>query len=235
MGIQESLEVLKRAQEIDREIYALRHELAMIPQVLHQLTETFEEEKSRMARLDSDFKAVQLRQKQKEGELGEKEALIRKYDSQLMQVKTNKEYSALKQEITSLKADSSLLEDSIIEILDEIDRVQKEILEERERLARVEKEWQEKKVELAKKEEELKCRLSGLNEKRKEAVAQVPPEARELYDKIIEKREGLALVAVEGEACGACRIEIRPQLLNDIKLKEVFVVCENCTRILYTD
>ena len=51
----------------------------------------------------------------------------------------------------------------------------------------------------------------------------------------MQKKQGLALVPVEGEVCSACRIEIRPQLLNELELKENLVVCENCSRILYLD
>ena len=235
MGTHESLEILKQAQEIDREIHQVQQELASIPETIEELSQQFEAEKSAMIQIDARLKEKQLRQKQREGELTEKEELIRKYDSQLTQVKTNKEYSALQQEIASLKADSSILEDSILNVLDEVDKIQKEVREERERLARVEKECEVRKKELESCVEGLKARLTELTKKRAEIISQVPPEVRELYDKIIEKKEGLALVRIEGEACGACRMEIRPQVLNELKLKEALVVCDNCSRIIYID
>ena len=161
--------------------------------------------------------------------------MIRKYDSQMMQVKTNKEYSALQQEIASLRADNSVLEDQILGILDEIDRIQTAFREEKIRLAEAEKTLQEKKGELTGRSEKLKSDLHSLNQKRAEILNQAPPDTRNLYDKIIRKKEGLALVHADGESCGACRIEIRPQLLNELRLKEALVVCENCSRILYVD
>jgi predicted nucleic acid-binding Zn-ribbon protein len=233
MGIQESIDVLKRAQEMDRDLYRIQRELARIPEALREMTLDFEAEKIRTAELENSLKQVQLRQKQKEGELSEKEALIRKYDTQLTQVKTNKEYTTLQGEIANLKADNSMLEDQILSIMEEIDQAQRALREERERLTRAEKELQEQQKELQQKGEVLKQEAQGLNAKRAEIMAQVPPETRELYDRIVEKKEGLALVPVEGETCSACRIEIRPQLLNEIKLKEALVVCENCSRILY--
>lgn len=235
MNIHENLEILKKVQEIDREIYRVRQELAQIPEAVQELTRQFEAEKTQLTQLENEVKNVQLRQKQKEGELSEKESLIRKYDTQLSQVKTNKEYSALQQEIASLKADGSLLEDQILGVFDEIERAQKKVKEERERLTSVEKNLKEKKAELEGRAETLKKNLLGLSERRLGAVNQTDPEIRGFYDKIVEKKEGLALVPVEGEACGGCRMEIRPQLLNELKLKENLVICENCSRILYTD
>lgn len=235
MGIPEILDTLKQAQGLDREIHRIRQEIDSIPESIHELTQAFEAEKSRLDHLENQLKEVQLRQKKKEGELGEKEALIRKYDSQSTQVKTNKEYSALQQEIASLKADGSMLEDEILGILDEMENVQKQVREERNRLAQLETESQGKKKQLTDKAETIKKNLAGLIEKRLEIIKQVSPEARELYDKIIKKKEGLALVPVIGDACGACRMELRPQVLNEVRLKEALVVCDNCSRILYID
>ncbi len=235
MGVHESIEILKKVQEIDREIYALRHELDTIPERIHQLSRELEQEKSRMQEFEAKLKEAQIRQRQKEGELSEKETLIRKYDNQLSQVKTNKEYASLQKEIDSLKADNSMLEDAILSILDEMDRLQGETREEKARLAQLERDFEEKKRELTARAEELKSNLSQSSERRASAAAQVPAEARELYDRIIEKKEGLGLVPVDGETCSACRIEIRPQLLNELRLKESLVICENCSRILYVD
>ena len=235
MGVQGILDVLRQAQEIDGEIYRFRQEIHQIPEEVHELTRTFESEKSHLLQLENQLKEIQLRQKKKEGELGEKETLVRKYNAQLTQVKTNKEYAALQQEIASLKADGSILEDEILDILEQVERNLKEVRQERERLTRAEKETEEKKKTLLQKAEELKSSLSTLSQKRVEVLKQVAPEARELYDKILEKKEGLALVAVIGDACGACRIELRPQTLNEVKLKESLVLCDNCSRILYHD
>lgn len=235
MAIHESLAILKRVQEVDGEIYRIRQELLSIPEAIRSLTEALEAEKTHLTTLESQLKEIQLRQKKKEGELSEKEGLIQKYDAQLSQVKTNKEYTALQQEISSLKADGSLLEDQILAILDEMDQALKAVREERERLVCVEKESQKKQEELMNHTETLRTNLNSLNEKRQTIISQVLPETRDLYEKIIQKKEGLALVQVSGEACGACRIEIRPQLLNEIKLGETLIVCENCSRILYTE
>ncbi len=235
MGIQESIDILKRAQEIDSEIHRFQQEIDSIPEILRHLTEEFDKEKARWNQLESDLKQTQLRQREKEKQLLEKEELIKKYDVQLMQVKTNKEYSALQQEMASLKADNSMIEDQILAILDEVDRIQTSFREEKTRLGEAERTLQEKKKELGERSEKLKADLDSLKQKRTEILSQVPPDTRHLYDKIIQKKEGLALVHAEGESCGACRIRIRPQVLNELKLKEALVVCENCSRILYVD
>lgn len=235
MGVQETLDLLKRAQELDRDIYRIRLEIETIPETIQDFEHTFEKEKAQLNQLEAQLREIQLRQKQKEGELAEKEALIRKYDSQLSLLKTNKEYQTMQQEIAALKADNSIIEDKILSIFEELDKVQRQVRQERDRLAVIEKENQVKKKELEERSQKLKADLVELTVKREEAVKQVLPQTRELYEKIIQRKQGLALVQVDGEHCGACRMEIRPQLLNDIKLKENLVVCEHCSRIIYYD
>ena len=72
------------------------------------------------------MKALQLQMKQKEGELQTREDQIKKLNTQLMQLKTNREYTAMQHEIDTLKADNSLMEEAIIAVLDGIDVVAEE-------------------------------------------------------------------------------------------------------------
>ena len=64
-------------------------------------------------------------------------------------------------------------------------------------------------------------------------ITQVSPEIKNLYDAIIQKKQGLALVKVNGEICGACQLQLRAQLMNEIRMAQSLILCENCSRILY--
>ena len=45
-------------------------------------------------------------------------------------------------------------------------------------------------------------------------------------------RNGLAVVAVERDACGGCYNAIPPQKQSEIRQRKKIIVCENCGRIL---
>ena len=119
------LRILQEVQEYDREIYLLQETLEEIPSELAEVTAKLETEKNRLKTFQDELKGAQLKQKQKEGEHATKEENIKKYETQLTQVKTNKEYSSLQGEMTSLKADNSLLEEAIINLIDQAEAVQK--------------------------------------------------------------------------------------------------------------
>lgn len=232
-SIKDHIETLKKAQDLDRDIYRAHEQCREIPQVKDRLKQGLELEKNRLKELESESKKIQLKQKEKEGELGQKEANIKKLEGQLSQVKTNKEYTTMQQEIASLKADNSLIEEEIIKLMDQVEAANEEVKKEKERLKLVEKNFQEQEGELSQKEKAYQESYEGLKKKRDEIVQQVPLEIKSLYDTIVQKKQGLALVRVKGEICGACQLQLRPQLINEVRLGQSLILCENCSRILY--
>lgn len=231
--ITQNLDALKKAQQLDREIHQSQLLLEEIPSLRVRLKSELELEKTRLNELEKSLKDIQLKLKDKELELSQKEGQIKKLDGQLSQVKTNKEYGALQQEIASLKADNSLLEEGIIHVLDEVDAAKEETRKEKEKLAAITKSFQERENEITTQEKNLQERLVVLQKQREESVAQLPPELKELYNRIALKKQGIALAAVSGEVCAACQMKLRPQLINEVRLGEQIIVCENCSRILY--
>lgn len=234
-SIKDHIETLKKAQDLDRDIYRAQEQCKEIPLLKDRLKQGLELEKNRLKELEGELKKVQLKQKEKEGELGQKEANIKKLEGQLSLVKTNKEYTAMQQEISSLKADNSLIEEEIIKMLDQVEAADEEVKKEKDRLKQVEKHFQEQEVELSQKEKAFQQSYEDLKKKRDEIVQQVPPEIKSLYDTIVQKKQGIALVKVRGEICGACQLQLRPQLLNEIRLAQSVILCENCSRILYIE
>ena len=227
------LEILKKAQGIDGRLYETEIKLKEIPQERSRLKNELESEKAHLNELEQSLKKLHLSQKNKEGELAEKEANVKKLDGQLSQVKTNKEYAALQQEIASLKADNSLIEEDVIKILDELESASAAIKTEQERVKQIEKAFQAKEQELGQKEKELKDVLGIAQKEHDEIIGKLPPETKDLYVRILSKKEGQAMTEVRGEACGACQMRLRPQLLNEVMLKDTLVLCENCSRILF--
>ena len=233
-SVKSSIDILKRAQELDRKIYQAGVRLLEdIPEEKLQLKQSLENERVHLKSLEDALKKKQLSQKEKEGALAQKEANIKKIEGQLGQVKTNKEYSALQQEIAALKADNSLLEEEIIKSFDEVESADKLVKQERERLKNIEKEYSARDAELAKSEAEAKNVAEQFKKERSDILSQVEPDVRAKYDLIVQKKQGVALVKINGEICSACQIQVRPQLINEVRLALALVLCENCSRILY--
>lgn len=227
------LDVLKEVQEWDKEIYALREKRDELPALLDSIKAEVADQTNVLRRHEEELKNLQLKQKEMEVELQTKEDNVKKYDAQLSQVKTNKEYSSLQAEIKNLQADNSLLEEKILESLDEVETKKGGVDTERKNLAAKEQALAEKTKEIEAESKSIDARVDELAQKKNEKIKQVKPDIASQYEQIVENRAGLALVQVTGENCPACQIQLRPQIVNEIKLKESVVICESCSRILY--
>ena len=235
MSIREDIELLKKAQALDKEIYDSRQLIEDAPHEIKVLENEVESERKALKAAEEALRTAQLRQKEKEASLEDKETAIRKFEGQLAQVKTNKEYALLQSEIRSLKADNSLLEESIIELLDRIDECQATVTTEQARMAAIETEAKQKKSSLEAKAKEAERKIQELSKTNEEWMKNVDPELASLYERVVRNKRGLALATIDGEVCSACQMHLRPQQINEIRLAERIAMCEQCSRILYSD
>lgn len=229
----QDLDILKQIQEWDKEIYALREALAGLPHQLELAREEVERQRERFAKCEEDLRKLQLKQKEKEIELQTKEDNVKRYEAQLMQVKTNKEYSSLQAEIRSLKADNSILEEGLIELIDEVEMLEKKTREEDKELKVKEELFQREAKAVEERTKSIHVNVSELERQKNEKIKSVDLEIAALYEQVVRNKRGVALIQVHGETCPACQMQLRPQVLNELKLKEKIVICENCSRLLY--
>ncbi len=233
--MKQDLDILKKIQVLDKEIYDLSQSLLQIPLEIQTSENDFQTIKKSVDVLEERVKQGKLKQKEKELDLAQKEEQIMKLQGQLNLVKTNKEYSAIQLEIASKKADNSLLEEAILRLMDEVDLETKNLNAGKESLKQEEKKLADRKAELKESEKSFRAKIEELKAKKREMFGQVNPEVSSLYEKILAKKNGVALAPINGENCSACQMKLRPQVQNEVKLQDSIVLCENCTRILYEE
>jgi len=226
---------LIKLQVVDMQIYTLQQENQNIPLKIKELEEAFVKKKENLAQLEKKGLDLQKQRKSKELELASKEEEARKMQTQLYQIKTNKEYTAKLKEIEGVKADVSVLEDGILSLLEETDKLKNEINQEKQFLAEEEKNTgaQKQKLDLRRKENEDK--LHQLQAQREQIIQKADPKILAKYEKILTNRNYLAIVKVENNACQGCFMQVSPQVINLIRMYDNLVICEVCQRILYID
>jgi predicted nucleic acid-binding Zn-ribbon protein len=231
----EQLTKLIALQELDAEIYDLRSKKELIPERLEEINSSLEGKKGAMESADKELKDLQVAKGDKENEMASLEEKVKKHEADLYQIKNNKEYKALQQEIESIKADISLLEEDIINLLDKIDAAQTKMDDEKKIFETEKQKAGSEQEDIKKEEKEIDARLAELDGKRKDSVQGVDPTILARYERILENRAGIALAKVEGEFCGKCHMTLRPQVINEARLKKNPVFCESCSRILYAE
>jgi len=234
MNLKDEIRKIVEVQELDQRLYSLRQEKDVIkPARLEEMKNEFERERQKSSLFEKKIKELQLKKKDKEIDLGSKEENLKKAQSQLYQLKTNKEYEAKLREISILKADISVAEEEVIKILDEIEPAHKDLEQEKECLRQEEGRIKEQEVKINNEIKDAAAQIENLNCKRKTLVGEIDKEILHKYEQLLKTRQGLAIVPVKGDNCGACHLLLTHQTINEIKMYENFVFCNNCVRILY--
>lgn len=230
----EHTKILIELQNVDLQIDALTQKAQDIPRKIEQLKMEFSGKTKGLEELKQEWAKIQLAKKQKELDLSTKEEEIKKHQTELFKIKTNKEYTALQNEINRLKEVASMTEDEIIRILDAIEDMEHKIKNEQENVKNNEKSLQQ---DVSVYEAELKSLQQSISEHEKqkqEFAARLKTEILQLYERIRKSKKGLAIVEIkENSSCGGCNMTLPPQLVNEVRREEEIVVCENCSRILY--
>jgi len=235
IDLKKQINGLVKLQALDSEIYVLRNEKESKPLEFKELEAAFEEKKQNLAALEKKVLDLQKQRKDLELELASKEEATKKLQSQLFSLKTNKEYSVMLQQIQDSKADSSVIEDKILQVFDQADKVKTETDQEKERIKEEEKVFLEEKKKLELRIKEIDDRLSQLEAQRKQVIPEIDPKILSQYERILANRDGLAIAYVKDNSCKGCNMHVPPQVRNLIKMYERIITCEICNRILYVE
>src|SRR5262249_13377180 len=65
--------------------------------------------------------------------------------------------------------------------------------------------------------------------------ATIHPRERSEFQRLLEKKGGLAVVRVINASCSACHVKVRPAAMQTLKAGNEIVYRDSCRRILYYD
>ncbi|MGH9869833.1 MAG: zinc ribbon domain-containing protein [Candidatus Polarisedimenticolia bacterium] len=180
--------------------------------------------------------ALQDHQKERrrlEGELQDWESKLRKYNEQLMQVKTNDEYRAMQHEIAGVKDKIGGVEEKILLLMEEAETGERRVKEEQARHETLRKEGEVRKSAVNREKEQVDAEAARIGGLQDVARAGLGAGVLEMFDRIARGRNGVALARARDERCLECQVRIRPQIFQDIRRNDQIIQCDSCRRILY--
>lgn len=234
-NIKEQIVFLIKLQVLDEELYLLGAEKNYIPEKIKAIDEMLESKKIDIKNAENNLKTLQVKLKNSEIKLQQKEERIKKLDTQLYQLKSNKEYSTMLSEIAGVKADNSIIEEEIIKLMDNVEATKKKTMEEKELFKKEENDANKNKEIIKSRQKEIDIRFSELSAQRQEAIFNIEKKTLMRYEKVLENRNGLAIVPIEGGSCGGCHMNLPSQVVSEAKIREDIITCGSCSRILYID
>lgn len=231
--MREDIKQLLELQTLDIEKRVLEEEKEQQTRELEELREKITKEEKTLEEEKGRLKQEQVQIKEHELEIEDKKGHVNKYQQQLFEIKSNKEYQALLHEIEGIKADIRVIEEKVLEFMEEAE-TEKEKTDSVQ--AALDRDWRDyrRKEEAARKEfERIDREIGEINGKRKTMVGTLDEELYSKYERIFTHKPGRALVEVEHGVCTACNVELTAQVLNDLEKGNDIQYCESCGRLIY--
>ena len=169
-----------------------------------------------------------------EKELSEKKLYIAKAEERLLNIKTHREYEALQKELTEAKRQCMEIEEKLLELMEKLDMLGMERAELKRSLEEKTERYTPKIQHLEKTMGELERDAEPCRERRDSILGGLSPEVRLIYTKISGKTHDF-LAEARGEMCMECKMNIPPQMFNDVLTGAKVVQCPSCNKILHCE
>jgi predicted nucleic acid-binding Zn-ribbon protein len=157
---------------------------------------------------------------------------VKKFEKQLGDIMSKKEYDALRTELAHAREQAGKLEDEILALLGQVEEkaaripeLESNLKEGRAQVEQFVREYDERMARLAQEQKDVLKKLS-------DEEATLPDDIKPHYERLTNLKGEDALALVENRTCTACYTEITPQNHNDL-MRGLFILCKNCGRIMY--
>lgn len=231
--LQEQLALLHQLQQLELAILSLHQQRQSIPLKIAKLEEGFQVHQGALDEKNETLAAAERELRSKNAELTDHQEQRRKYETQLREVKTNKEYQALDTEIGYLQKKESEAEDAILGIMLDIDRIQEELRQEQASFDKEKEKVGLQKATYEQEERDLEAAVAAQQQERKRFSPDIDKDLMTGYQAWGRRSKTAFVSIVKNNACGGCRIAIPPQTLKEARKFEKIVQCSSCKRILY--
>jgi predicted nucleic acid-binding Zn-ribbon protein len=225
-------EILTALAELDVRKRDLEALLESLPTDAHGRENDLAERREEFARVETTLQESGRERRRLEGLLEDKNRQLEKYRVQLDEVKTNKEYQSLQNEIAVMKDSISENEDRLLEFMDLADEAGRQIDERRSELASFEEEVERLGRESRERLADAEVQLIEVEEKRARFQSALPPSLRAEYQRLWEHYNGGAFAVAADGVCRGCYVNIPAKVVAELRAGGRLYRCESCGRFI---
>jgi len=209
-----------------------KRRLAEIPKRRDLLARALEGARSTLRGIQRELETARLERRRLEKETEGFAADAARLEKQLFDVKTNEEYTAMKHQIANVNGKRSDHETSILEWMEREEALSAGVAKATASVADAERAQTEGGAALDGEIAALEAEIEARTRARDGSRAPIAAAILSKYDRLLAGRDGLAVVTVQNNACGACHRALTAHDLQMVKQGETMLTCEGCGRIV---
>jgi len=226
------LDLLEQLQEIDLQVDVLKTAQNSLNDDMNGIAQTLDEAREGLA-------ALQVRAAQLEKEKGELESShatelenIRRSETNMKEIKTNKEYQAVGREITAARKQVAELEEQVLLKIAQLEEVSSEIAASQATLTELELNSKQRRCEKQAEIDKVQQDVDTDIVRRDAITKELPASLLKRYNSLREQRRGQALAIARDGFCQGCNMHLPPQLYNNLFKGDDLLTCPHCQRVL---
>jgi uncharacterized protein len=229
------LKSLIELQAVDLRLIGIRERLGQFPKRLAEVEGRVTAAKQQVAAAKEALLTGQKERKTFEMDVEQWKERAKKYRSQSGEVKSNEAYKALLHEIQNAEDEIAKAEDRLLERMVSGEEYDRQVKAAEAKVKEVEAVASKDRQAIQAEYNATQKELTAAEALRAAAMAAVPEDLVDHYERIAKRHGGIALAEIRGEGCGQCGVHIRPHVIQQLQRdgNEGFFHCETCTRILY--
>ena len=232
MDIEKDMEMLQRLQNIDYDLGELERSKDYLPEMINNLEKETESTRNALRTSEQELEEQTLLHGRLELELATLNQELTKFQKQMKEIKTNKEYDALTTEIANRKVKISTTEEDILKALTRIDELKEQIKHYRQKLEEVENNNNTQLVGLRQQLSSIQDKVKIKEGDRKNITVRIDKKLLATYERVRKGRGNTVMVTIRKRACGACHKSVPPQIIQEIRKGDKVFTCDNCGRML---
>lgn len=227
-----TLKKLIELQKVDTQLQYLERSKGDLPQKVGMLKRRLEEAEESLKDSERMLDGYRKEHGRLEIEIKAQRGRQEKYKAQLLEVKNNREYDAVTQEIEAAKAAIEQKENRLLELMDLEEQTTGSIQIKKEEMDKLKEQLERSNDELTKRLAKTEKEEIELKERREEIIKELKPRIVSTYNRIARAKDGLAVVNVVRGACGGCFKSLPPQKILEVRSMDKIYTCDICGRIL---
>lgn len=224
---------LIRLQQLESAADEARRKIADHPARTQALDARLQSARDLVSGIKARLTAAADRRRAEEKEVAGVQTRLAKYKDQLLEVKTNREYTAMLHEIETAQNDIRTREDRILEIMMETDELNATMKKAEAELKIAEKDIAAERAVLDTEMAGLQAEIDKTTAEREKVVADMDRRVLSIFETTAKGRKGVAVAEAKDGLCTICHVRLRPQVFNEVRKNEAIIQCDSCRRILY--
>ncbi len=237
--------VVALQQALDK-LTELDESLAGVPPEMRELHDEYTARKAEIDALEATIQEAETQRRAAEAGSQDCDVRLAHFQKQVNRVRTQREYSAILQEIDTVRAESRAFEEQALAAMEQQENAESELAPLREAFTEIDaqyaveaEKWEEARPGVEQQAESTRARIAELRES-------LPPGSLAVFERLYERTGGQALAQVapvdrgiargpEMWNCLACHYNVRPQSVVEIRNHGALVHCDSCKRLLYIE